>query len=99
MGAKLPLNSVLGVDTGKEIVLYGFSYCVHCIDGRAFLESRGIGFKYVFLDEASLPQRSSVTPRLRRAYGKRLIFPVLEVDGDLAFGFDAEQWDALLSAE
>ena len=92
MPTRLETTTVAGRDVGHSVVMYGLSFCDHCHEGKAFLESAGIRFEYAYLDEIDAPIRAKVTARLRRAYGKKLIYPVLEIDGEYAFGFDSAEW-------
>lgn len=92
MSTKLATETVAGHDEGHSIVLYGLSFCDHCHEGKRFLESTGIQFEFAFLDLQPAPIRAQATARLRRAYGTSLIYPVLEVDGELIFGFNESEW-------
>jgi glutaredoxin len=92
METRLAYETVPGSDTGKEIVMYGLSFCDHCQAGKQFLEGSGVGFSYGFLDDSPPPIRAVAIARFTRAYGKKPIYPILEIDGELIFGFDPDVW-------
>lgn len=96
MSTRLVTETVSGHEAGHTVVLYGLSYCDHCHDGKRFLESTGIQFEFAFIDSHPAPVRAQATARFRRAYGKPLIYPILEVDGEYIFGFDETEWKTRL---
>jgi glutaredoxin len=99
MSTKLATETVAGRDAGHAVALYGLSFCDHCHEGKAFLESAGIEFEFAFIDLQPAPIRAQATARFRRVYGESLIYPILEVDGELIFGFDESEWRSRLGLE
>lgn len=82
-----------------RIILYGLSFCDHCAQGRAFLEEIGVSFMHTHLDRLEPDVRRPVLAKLREIYGKPVIYPVLEIDGEFTFGFNEEVWSDLLKSE
>lgn len=77
--------------------VYGLSYCDHCRSAIEFLETEGIGLKYVYLDRIRGEIRKRVTKDLEDRRGEKLVYPILEVNGRHYFGFDPNVWrDTLL---
>lgn len=82
-------------DTAR-IILYGLSFCDHCAQGRAFLEELGVDFSFTHIDRLDPEVRRPVLARFRELYGKPVVYPVLEIDGEFTFGFNEEVWAELL---
>ena len=86
-------------DDEARIFLYGLSFCDHCAQARAFLEELGVDFSYTQIDRLEPEVRRPVLARFRQIYGKPVIYPVLEIDGEFTFGFSEEIWSGLLHDE
>jgi glutaredoxin len=71
--------------------------CEPCREAKEFLARHDIAYRSVTVDWQLPEQRIAVKKRLEQAYGDRPIYPVLELDGQLHFGFDAGRWAALLN--
>lgn len=82
-----------------QVVMYGLSFCGHCEEGKAFLSSLGVGFRYASLDTLEAPLRRPVLKALRDRYGRPVLYPVLEVDGEFTFGFEPDAWRAALGGD
>ena len=78
--------------------LYGLTTCVHCLTARRLLEEYELPFHMVYLDTLDVEVRRPVMQALRAQYGSRVLYPVLEVDGDFMFGFDRDEWTELLES-
>lgn len=79
--------------------VYGLSFCSHCAEARAFLTEEGISVHAMLLDRLPAERRHEIQADFERAYGAKPIYPVLEIDGELYFGFNREVWRRLLSTE
>ena len=86
-------------DEPARVILYGLSFCDHCAQARSFLEERGVAFSHTHLDKLEPDVRRPVLARFRELYGKPVIYPVLEIDGEFTFGFNEDIWSGLLKAE
>ena len=86
-------TNVPGEDSGHEIVVYGLTRCEPCKEARTYLESRGWAYKYVHLERQPQEIRQEMKKEFARAHGKRPVFPVLEIDGELHFGFSQAAWE------
>ncbi len=78
--------------------LYGLTTCSHCLTARRFLEEYELPFQMVYLDTLEPEIRRPVMHALREAYGRRVLYPVLEVDGEFVFGFDHDEWTELIES-
>jgi len=74
------------------VIVYGLSYCEHCAEGKKLLQSMGVPFVTTNLDTLDPDTRRPALHKLRTIYGRRVLYPVLEVDGTLTFGYDLETW-------
>ena len=75
-----------------HVIVYGLTYCSHCAQARELLKSLGVPFVMTYLDTLDPETRRPALHQLRTIYGRRVIYPVLEVDGELTFGYDPEVW-------
>ena len=77
---------VEGRDAG-EVVLYALSTCVWCRKARLLLDSLGVAYSYVYVDQ--LPRRSRRGFRTMQAFNPRRSFPTIVVNGSVCIpGFD-----------
>jgi len=53
----------------------------------------------MLLDRLPAERRHEIQADFERAYGAKPIYPVLEIDGELYFGFNREVWRRLLSTD
>ncbi len=75
-----------------RVFFYGLSFCDHCVEGIAFLDELGIPYAMTYIDALEPDVRRPVLSAFRRIHGEPVIYPVLEVDGDLTVGFNREVW-------
>lgn len=92
--AQLPGEHVV-----SQAYVYGFSTCPYCSQARAFLEREGISVHALLLDRLPRERRQELQEDFTRAYGAEPIYPVLEIAGELYFGFDEEIWKRLLLSD
>jgi arsenate reductase-like glutaredoxin family protein len=96
MAEKLRSKEVEGNRNGREITLYGLMVCEPCREAELFLQEHGYKHTHVILEHQQPGIRQDLKRRFQEAYGARPIYPVLEIDGELVFGFDPETWQSLL---
>lgn len=79
---------------GEEprVYFYGLSFCSHCEEGLSLLEEKGVSFYMAYIDELQPEIRRPVLSALRKEYGKPVMYPVLEVDGEYIVGFNRDLW-------
>jgi glutaredoxin len=86
---------------GKRVVegayVYGLSFCTYCAQARAFLEREGYSVKVLLLNRLPAPRRKELQADFATARGAEPIYPVLELDGELYFGFDPDVWRNLFA--
>ncbi|MFW5688681.1 MAG: glutaredoxin family protein, partial [Spirochaetota bacterium] len=74
-------------DRPVDVYFYGLSFCDHCAEGRSLLEKLGVPFAMTYLDQLDPGVRRPVLQAFRKLHGERVLFPVLEVDGEFTFGY------------
>lgn len=84
--------------TDADVYLYGLSFCEHCREGQKLLEESGIRFSMTYLDQLEPDVRRPILRSFREIYGERVIYPVLEINGQFTFGYDRESWSNLLAS-
>ncbi|MFW5785635.1 MAG: glutaredoxin family protein [bacterium] len=86
-----------GNGSPQDITVYGLLQCVPCKEAKEFLQGTGVAFRYVILEQ----QKPEVRQELKRTFqdrlGKRPVYPVLEIKGELTFGFHLPTWRAVLA--
>lgn len=95
MFASIPYTSADGEPADPEqadAILYALSFCTHCAEAKTFLEELDVSFAMTQLDTLDPDLRRPALQALRRIYGDRVIYPVLEIDGEMTFGYDRDIW-------
>ena len=92
----LRVTDIEGRSSGRSLVLYGLMRCEPCRVAKEYLSERGLAFHSITVDWQLPQHRVAMKKRFEAVYGKRPIYPVLAIDGDLHFGFDPAVWDGLL---
>jgi glutaredoxin len=82
----------------SRVFFYGLSFCDHCAQGRKLLEESGIQFSWTHLDRLEPDVRRPVLRAFRDVYGKPVIYPVLEIDGEYTFGYNQAIWSDLIGS-
>ena len=62
-----------------SIVMYGLSTCVWCRKMREFLESEGVVFEIVYVDELSGAERDAAVSEVRK-WNPAVSFPTVVID-------------------
>jgi glutaredoxin len=81
-----------GTGSPENVTVYGLLQCVPCKEAKEFMESTGLAFRYVILEQQKPEVRQELKKTFQAELGARPVFPVLEVNGELTFGFRTEQW-------
>lgn len=86
-------GSVPGSGGEHDIAFYGLSTCIWCRRAREFLETHGVGFRYVYVDLLPHQEREDVLAEVRaRSSRPSVSFPTVVVDGrTCVVGYDPDQ--------
>lgn len=82
----------------NRVFFYGLSFCDHCVEGIAFLDELDIPYAMTYIDKLDPEVRRPVLSAFRRIHGEPVVYPILEVDGELTIGFNREVWKEKLEA-
>jgi glutaredoxin len=95
----LPLNespakvSRAGAGSVKQLVLIGLSTCAFCRRAKLFLESEGLPFRWVYLDEVDPALKRRAKSEFSTRFNSPLTFPALVIDdSDFLPGFIEPSW-------
>lgn len=84
------LTTVEGDDKGN-IKLFAISTCVWCKRTKRLLESLGVKYDYIFVDQLDRVTRDEVENEVRK-YNPRCSFPTMVINGDRAIiGFQESE--------
>ena len=73
--------------------LYALTSCDHCKEGMKFLDSLGMRYAYIYVDDLRPEDRIRIKKDVTRKYQRNLLFPLLELPGDVfLFGFEEDVW-------
>lgn len=73
-------NDMGGQGGGEhDVVMYGLSTCVWCKKMREFLESEGVVFELIYVDQLEGAERDEAIGRIRR-WNAAVSFPTVVVD-------------------
>ena len=97
MYSDVPYVQLPGERVVEGAYIYGMSFCTYCARARAFLEEEGYSVKVLLLNRLPAPRRKELQADFARARGAEPIYPVLELNGQLYFGFDADVWANLFA--
>ena len=81
----------------KDLVLIGLSTCAFCRRAKAFLESEGLPFRWVNLDEVEPALKLQAKAQFRDRFKAALGYPTLVIDvTDFLPGFIEPGWRKVL---
>ncbi|MDG6225493.1 MAG: glutaredoxin family protein [Candidatus Thermoplasmatota archaeon] len=83
-------EKVSGSDKGK-VMLYAISTCIWCKRTKEYLNSLGVAYEYIFVDQLSREDRSKVEKDVE-VWNPRCSFPTLVVnDSKCVVGFKEDE--------
>ncbi|MHB8896381.1 MAG: glutaredoxin family protein [Candidatus Geothermincolia bacterium] len=91
------LQRVEGSKDEHDLVLFALSTCPHCKHAREFLDSNGLTYRYVYVDQLEGPEQKLAVQESEK-YNPNRTFPTLVIDdGDVVIGFrEVDYKDKLL---
>ena len=81
------------VDGGKDghtVRLYALSTCGWCRKTKELLDSQGVAYEYVYVDQCDGDERTQVTEQVR-SLNPRGSFPTLQIDDEVVVGYDDDR--------
>jgi glutaredoxin len=89
----LEYTSVPGSRSEHEITIYALSTCGFCKRALAFLDSKGVAYRYVHVDLIPLETKTEVKKELKERFKDDVAFPFAVIDGkNHLVGFIEPDW-------
>jgi glutaredoxin-like protein NrdH len=93
----LGYTAVEGTSDDREITVYALSTCGFCKRALAFLDSRGLAYRYVYVDKIPLETKNAAKRELKARFGDDVAFPFAVIDGtEHLVGFIEAAWASAL---
>lgn len=80
-----------------DIKLYALTTCIHCRNTREYLDSCGIKYRCVEVDQLSGDERKAVLDEVRKL-NPDCSFPTIQIGDKVIVGFRKEQIEEALKA-
>jgi glutaredoxin len=97
---KLDYTSVPGSRADHEITVYALSTCGFCKRALAFLNARGLAYRYVYMDNVPLETKAEAKKALKERFKDDVAFPFAVIDGERHLvGFIEPDWKKTLGLE
>jgi glutaredoxin-like protein NrdH len=95
----LAYTDVAGSRSGPEITVYALSTCGFCKRALAWLDAKGLAYRYVHLDLVPLEVKSEAKRILKERFKADIAFPFAVIDGKSHLvGFIEADWSKTLGA-
>ncbi len=90
---KVEFTEVPGSAEPHRLTVYALSTCAFCKKAMRYLESKGLTYRYVFLDQLDFDLKREVKQDLKSKFRNIPVFPVLTIDDhDAVSGFTEQKW-------
>jgi glutaredoxin len=84
-------NQIEGTkDSEHKIMLFALSTCIWCRKTRELLETIGVPYEFIYVDELSAQDKSEVMQEVRR-HNPKGTFPTLVINDVIIVGYKKEQ--------
>jgi glutaredoxin-like protein NrdH len=96
----LSYTAVPGSRADHEITVYALSTCGFCKRALAFLNARGVAYRYVHMDSVPLETKNEAKKVLKERFKVDIAFPFAVIDGEKHLvGFIEPDWIATLDLD
>jgi glutaredoxin len=85
----MPMTHVAGKNKGK-VILYALSTCIWCRKTKELLDTLGVGYDYVHLDELQGEEKTKTTEAVK-SLNPRCSFPTLAINDTCIVGYHEDQ--------
>ena len=91
--SELPFVRKEGVQGDHDIVVYALSTCGFCKRALAFLDEKGLAYKYIYVDQIPLETKNEVKKILLERFNEHVSFPFAVIDDSTHLvGFIQPDW-------
>ncbi|MBN1241220.1 MAG: hypothetical protein JXA15_00780 [Spirochaetales bacterium] len=92
--------TVDGPDGSRDITVYALSTCGFCKRAMAFLEGRGLRYRYVYMDKIPFETKTEAKKTLKERWKMDVAFPFAVVDdAEALVGFIEPDWKRVFDQE
>ena len=89
----LSYTDVPGEHKDHEITVYALSTCGFCKRAMGYLNSKGMAYRYVYMDQVPLATKNEAKKTLKERFKEDVAFPFAIIDGDKHLvGFIEPDW-------
>jgi glutaredoxin len=89
----LSFTEIKGERSDHGIVVYALSTCGHCRRALAFLDGKGLSYKYIYVDLIPLETKNAIKAELRERFKDNVAFPFAVIDEKVHLvGFIEADW-------
>jgi glutaredoxin len=89
----LTYTDVPGDRSDHEITVYALSTCGFCKRAMAFLNAKGVAYRYVYMDHVPIETKNQAKKALKERYKSDVAFPFAVIDGEKPLvGFIEPDW-------
>ena len=92
----MPVARVDGPNKKHKVLLYALSTCGWCRKTKELLDSQGVAYDYIYVDQCEGDERAAVASKVREV-NPRGSFPTVVIDEEVVVGYDDERILELLS--
>lgn len=90
-------EEVQGENGDKDLILFSLSTCGFCRRAKAFLDSKGLKYRYIQADELALDDKTTLKSEFKENFNDTLHFPTLLIDSkEFLVGFVKPHWEMSL---
>ena len=89
----LNYTEIQGRLSDHAIVIYALSTCGHCRRALAFLNGKGLSYKYIYVDLIPFETKTAIKAELKERFNENVAFPFAVIDGkEHLVGFIEPDW-------
>jgi len=95
--SELPFVKKDGIQGSHDIVIYALSTCGFCKRAMAFLDGKGLAYKYIYVDQIPMETKTEVKKILLERFNEHVSFPFAVIDDSSHLvGFIQPDWTRTL---
>jgi len=89
----LSYTDVPGSRSDHEVTIYALSTCGFCKRALAYLNAKGLAYRYVYMDQVPIETKNETKKTLKERFKADVAFPFAVIDGDKHLvGFIEPDW-------
>ena len=89
----LSYTDVPGGKVDHEITVYALSTCGFCKRAMAYLDAKGVAYRYIYMDRVPLETKNAAKKALKERFKADVAFPFAVIDGEKPLvGFIEPDW-------